>query len=203
MKIIALTGGIGCGKSTVADFFRAKGIPCIDADKLCHGLYHSGNPDLMKKITERWGNGVLTPDGSLDRAAVANIVFQNKDELNALNDMIRPFAEMEMHRRIDQYRLSGEKMILLDVPLLYEAGWDAMADRVIAVWTPSDLRNERLRINRGWDTAEIQRRKMFQMDENEKLERADYGLINSGTKEELEAQCEAVWRKLCSEVDDN
>lgn len=200
MKVIALTGGIGCGKSTASAFFRAKGVPCIDADKLCHELYNSGNPDLMQQITERWGNGVLSAEGTLDRAAVANIVFQNKDELDALNRMIQPFAEAEVKRRLAQFREKKEKLVLLDVPLLYEAGWDALADTVIAVWAPPEIRDERLQKDRGWDIAEIRRRQQFQMDDNEKLERADFGIINSGTKAQLEEQCEAVWHKICAAI---
>ena len=199
MRVIALTGGIGCGKSTASAFFQAMGIPCIDADKLCHELYNSGNPDLLRKITERWGNGVLT-DGRLDRAALADIVFQNKNELDALNAMIKPFAEREVCRRLELFRNDGEKAVLLDVPLLYEAGWDELADIVIAVWTPPAIRDERLQRCRGWDLAEIRRRQQFQMEDNEKLERADYGIINSGTQAELEEQCRTVWEQISSRL---
>lgn len=204
MRVIALTGGIGCGKSTASAFFQKMGIPCIDADKLCHELYLSGDPDLLKQITERWGCGVLAEDGSLDRAAVANIVFQDKNELDVLNAMIKPFAEQEVRRRLEQFRSAGEKVVLLDVPLLYEAGWDQLAEVVIAVWTPPAIRDERLQQNRGWDLAEIRRRQQFQMDDNEKLERADYGIINSGTQAELEEQCRAIWERICSHgISDN
>ena len=199
MRVIALTGGIGCGKSTASAFFQTMGIPCIDADKLCHELYNSGNPDLLRKITERWGNGVLT-DGRLDRAALADIVFQNKNELDALNAMIKPFAEQEVCRRLELFRNDGEKAVLLDVPLLYEAGWDELADIVIAVWTPPAIRDERLQRCRGWDLAEIRRRQQFQMEDNEKLERADYGIINSGTQAELEEQCRTVWEQISSRL---
>lgn len=199
MRVIALTGGIGCGKSTASAFFQTMGIPCIDADKLCHELYNSGNPDLLRKITERWGNGVLT-DGRLDRAALADIVFQNKNELDALNAMIKPFAEREVCRRLELFRNDGEKAVLLDVPLLYEAGWDELADVVIAVWTPPAIRDERLQRCRGWDLAEIRRRQQFQMEDNEKLERADYGIINCGTQAELEEQCRTVWEQISSRL---
>ncbi len=199
MRVIALTGGIGCGKSTASAFFQAMGIPCIDADKLCHELYNSGNPDLLRKITERWGNGVLT-DGRLDRAALADIVFQSKSELDALNAMIKPFAEQEVRHRLEQFRNDGEKAVLLDVPLLYEAGWDELADVVIAVWTPPAIRDERLQQSRGWDLAEIRRRQQFQMDDHEKLERADYGIINGGTQAELEEQCRSVWERISSRL---
>ena len=201
MRVIALTGGIGCGKSTASAFFQKMGIPCIDADKLCHELYNSGNPDLLKQIAARWGNGVFAADGSLDRAAVANIVFQNKNELDALNAIIKPFAVQEVCRRMEQFRNKGETVILLDVPLLYEAGWDELADVVIAVWTPPAIRDERLQRCRGWGLAEIRRRQQFQMDDNEKLERADYGIINGGTQAELEEQCRAVWKRICSRLD--
>lgn len=200
MRVIALTGGIGCGKSTASAFFQKLGIPCIDADKLCHELYHSGNPDLLNRITERWGNAILTAEGTLNRAALADIVFQDRTELDALNALIKPFAEQEVRNRLEMFRNSGAKAVLLDVPLLYEAGWDALADLVIAVWTPPAIRDERLMKNRGWDLAEIRRRQQFQMDDNEKLERADYGLINSGTAEQLEEQCRVVWEKICSRL---
>ncbi len=176
------------------------GIPCIDADKLCHELYNSGNPDLLQRITERWGNGILTAEGALDRAAVADLVFQDRKELDALNAMILPVAEQEVCRRLEQFRKENAKAVLLDVPLLYEAGWDVLADLVVAVWTPPAIRDERLQQSRGWDLAEIRRRQQFQMDDNEKLERADYGIINSGTAEELETQCSEVWNRICARL---
>lgn len=203
MKVIALTGGIGCGKTTASELFQNEGMPCINADTLCHELYSSADSRLLKMMVARWGRNILSADGSPDRKIIADIVFRDQKELEALGNMIQPLAREETERRLEQFRADGEKVVLLDVPLLYEAGWDALADKVIAIWTPPEMRDERLKQNRGWDETEIRRRCAAQMDAQEKLERADYGIINSGDKAFLAEQCRRVWLQIRKDLNLN
>ncbi len=193
VKIIALTGGIGCGKTTAAEFFQKMGVPSINADTLCHELY--SDPELLRLMAARWGEKILAPgQNQIDRKAPADIVFQNRDELDALSNMILPLAENEVKKRLNAMR--EYEFVLLDAPLLYEAGWDKMADCTVAVWAPDEVRRQRLMKDRNWDEQEIIRRSREQMSETEKLERADYGLINSGSRDFLEQQCRLVLEKI-------
>ncbi len=196
MKIIALTGGIGCGKTTVAAIFRESGFIRIDADALCHQLYADPQSGLTEKIRAEWGDAVIASDGTADRKALAEKVFDAPEEIQKLTGIIYPLLEKEVKRQIKDARESGADFVLLDIPLLYESGWDRLADTVIAVWTPDHIRNRRLMDGRGWDMPEIRRRRSLQMDDSKKLERADYGLINDGTPAQLKQQCELLIREL-------
>lgn len=192
MIIIAITGGIGCGKSTASAYISSRGIPCIDADAICHQLYAEKNPALMSRLREIWGNSIFTEDGSLDHKAMAEIVFRNDGELNKLAEIIQPLAFAETEKRLTAYRDAGEEFVLLDVPLLYECGWDKKADCVIAVWAPPEERLARVQKYRGWSADELARREAKQMSAEEKLERADYGIINSGSQAQLEEECAKI-----------
>ncbi len=203
MKIIALTGGIGCGKTTAAEIFRDAGIPSVNADTLCHGLYSNPDSELTDRMTARWGRKILDSDGKPDRKILADIVFQDQKELDALSDMILPPAKQETIKKLEELRKQGAEFVLLDAPLLYEAEWDQMADFVIAVWAPDEIRKKRLLRDRQWDTGELERRKKCQISDMEKLERADYGLINSGSRESLSEQCLAVLEQIRKQTENN
>ncbi len=170
------------------------GIPSVNADQLCHELYSS--PALLARMAERWGEKILAPDGTLNRAALADIVFPCQAELDALAGMVLPLAEKETEVRLAQLEQDGHALALLDAPLLYEAGWDRLTDAVIAVWAPDELRMRRLEQDRGWDRQEILRRQEKQISAAEKLERAGYGLINSGDRAFLEQQCAVLLEKI-------
>lgn len=193
MIIVAVTGGIGCGKSTVSGYFKNRGIPCIDADAICHQLYAEKNPGLMSSLRKNWGNEIFSEDGSPDRKAMAEIVFRHDEELKKLADIIQPLAFAETEKRLTEYENAGEKIVLLDVPLLYECGWDQKADLVIAVWAPAEIRLERVRKYRGWTAEDLAGREAKQMSAEEKLERADYGIINSGSRTQLEEECAKIF----------
>ena len=189
LKIIALTGGVGCGKTTASTLIRNHGIPCIDADRLCHELYAQPDSPLLRKMRGRWGDRIFHADGTVNRNVLGGIVFRDDAEREALNGLFRPTADAELERRIAEYRAQDTPLLLLDVPLLFESGWDRYADVTIAVWAPRALQLERVMKNRGWSEDELDRRRAAQMDETEKLERADCGIINSGGELFLARQC--------------
>jgi dephospho-CoA kinase len=188
---IGLTGGIGCGKSTVLKLFKELGWKTIDADALCHGLYEDPCGALSAGIRARWGGGFFKEDGRADRRKIAELVFDNPDELRWLNSVIHPLV---LKAAEDNMRRSGADVIF-DVPLLFEAGWQSSFDATVAVWTDKASQVSRLR-KKGLSPEDIARRIKFQMPADEKLEKADYGLINTGDIRSLGLQCASLNKTL-------
>ena len=189
-----MTGPIGCGKSTVLELFRAASWRTADADAVCRGLYDDPAGDFAAACRANWGEKFFR-DGRFDRAAVAKVVFANPAELRRLTALIYPHLERELDAFALQVRRDGANAAV-EVPLLYENGMEKRFDAVLTVWAPAELRHERLRKYRGFDDAEIRRREALQMDADEKLERADYALINSGNAAELKAEFAALLSKI-------
>lgn len=189
LKILALTGGPGCGKSTASAFFQSHGWHIIDADAVCHDIYAAPDPDLKQKLTAHWGADVISPDGSVNRPALAKAVFADNGNSGVaeLNAIVHPVIHQEIRARIDA--LPPDSIVVLDAALLYETGWDSLAtDGVIAIWTDREQQEQRLR-ERGWDDQQIAGRIAAQISADEKLARAQYGLINNSTIEDLHKQC--------------
>jgi len=182
--IVALTGGIGCGKSTALNIFSELGWQVFDADQVCHDIYESDVIFLRSLFEERWGAGAVGADNNcIDRKRVADIVFSDKNELAWLNEVFHPL----IWKRVQSEVAKGCD-IMFDVPLLYEVNWDKGFDAVIAVWAPDDQQRERL-LGRGMTIEEIKQRIGNQISSDKKLEMADFGLINNSDEENLKEQC--------------
>jgi dephospho-CoA kinase len=190
---IGLTGGIGCGKSTVLDIFKSFDCLTIDTDAICHNIY-ANNENFKKQLISRWGNNILNKNNNILRKEIAKKVFNDKNELKWLNNLIHPliFEEIEM-RTINAS--SDIKLIIYDVPLLFEVNWENIFKIIISVWSPPTVQKERLK-KRSWDRKEIENRINSQYSNDIKLERADYGIINSSTKELLIKQCKYILSKI-------
>ena len=184
---IALTGGIGCGKSAALEAFAECGFQVADADKLCHQFYDTN--DGVQALLNRWPS-VFDSNGRLDRKKLADIVFRDENELACLENMVTPF----LHNKLNDLRLSGISAIV-EVPLLFEKELAGFFDAVCCVWSPFYLRRSRL-AQRGWDHAECARRERLQWSPESKLAASDYGIINSGSRELLHAQCRIIAGKL-------
>lgn len=184
--ILGITGAFGCGKSSVLAVFAARNWRTADADQICHGLYGSDGP-LVGQLAERWGDEILLASGGVNRGKLAEIVFADPAELDALTAMIYPLLAERLDDFIARCRRDGADAAV-EVPLLYEAGLAEKFDAVAAVWSAPEIRRERLRRKRHFDEAEIRRREERQLAADLKLERADYGLINNGPEMELEQQ---------------
>lgn len=130
MLKIGLTGGIGCGKSTAINAFRALGVPVIDADKISKNLVNKGNPALTE-ISKCFGREILLSNGELDRAKLKKIVFSNAQSLEKLETIIHPYVRLEIIQRIS--RLSGYPYVVVDIPLLVEKNYMQIFDRIIVV----------------------------------------------------------------------
>lgn len=186
--LIALTGGIGSGKSTCLELFKSFNCKVLDTDQMVHDLYND-NTELSQTFSERWGTKVLNTDGSINRPEIAQIVFNKKEELQWLNQ--------EIHPRIYQKLQSLPKNILtvVAIPLLYENDRQELFDKVISVWTSSTLQEERL-VARNWDQEQIHGRLNAQMHQDEKLHKADYGIINTLSIESLQKQIQIILNNL-------
>ncbi len=189
MVLVGVTGGMAAGKSTALTCFRALGASVVDADAVVHRLY-APHQDVYRAVVERWGQGILAPDGTVDRAKVAQRVFGNDRELQWLNALIHPLVQRQI-LALAAAQIGGG-VLCCGIPLLFETGWERWVARTVAVWCDPSTQWARLR-ERGWSDAEIRGRLNSQMSMDEKLARADYGVINTGSLKMLRQQCRALY----------
>ena len=192
MLVVGLTGNIGSGKSTVARLLADGGITVIDADVLSRQAVSPGSPALAK-IVARWGSSVLAADGSLDRPAMSALAFGHLAELEALNNIVHPEVRRRRDALIAAALARGERIVVCDIPLLYEAHLTSTVDLVLLVDTPRATRLERLVSRRGLSPALAEAVMATQMSSEQKREMADYVIDNGGTLAELEEQVNRVW----------
>ena len=190
MPLIAVTGGIGAGKTTVLGYFQALGAEVLDADQVVHSLYEPGQPAYQEMLS-RWGDSIIGSGGVIDRKAVAAKVFASGQELTWLNDLLHPLVRQE----ISAAGSRTNNLLYCAVPLLYEVSWDAGFAAVIAVWCDRETQLLRLQ-SRHWSEVEIKRRLSQQLPMNEKLCRSDYGLITNCSLAVLAQQCTQLHRQL-------
>jgi dephospho-CoA kinase len=195
MIVVGLTGGIAAGKSTVAEMFVGAGIPVICADELAHQAVRRGSPAL-DKIVSAFGPQVIDEAGGLDRVAMAEIVFNDETRRRTLESIIHPVVAAEMRKRTGELRLPGHEIVVVDVPLLYEAGWEGNFDSVIVVHVPAEVQESRLVIRDGVSQAEARSRLDAQIPIDEKKRRADIVIDNSGEEEKTREQVLGVVRSL-------
>ncbi len=192
MKLIGLTGGIACGKSTAAKYFEKRGIPVIYADQLAHRVIEPGRR-AYKKIVEEFGSSVLDSSGKIDRKKLGEIVFNNPEKLERLNQITHPEVALEAAREIARYRGQGVSVLIYEVPLLFEAGLESLFDVIITVYVPREVQRERLlRRHPELSPEEAEKRIDSQMPVDEKARRSDYILDNTGTTEELFKQIDEL-----------
>ena len=195
MHVVALTGNIASGKSTVAQLITAKGVPLIDADLLAREAVASGSPALGR-IAERWGAGMVGPNGELDRAALRAIVFGQPAQLAHLNAIVHPEVDRLRTVQLDAARERGVPIVLCDIPLLFETNRSGDADTIILVDAPSAVRLERLEHTRALHRTTAQAMIEAQMPSKEKRALADFVIDNDASIETLRANVDAVWRSV-------
>lgn len=191
MLTIALTGGIACGKTTVSAMLRALGASIIDADEISRSLT-AANGAALPLIRETFGDQVFHPDGTLDRPALSKAVFGNPEALARLNAVTHPLIEREMLAQLADCRENGAEVVVLDVPLLFEANMQHMGDLTACVTVPEERQIERLNTRNGFDRETALARIRSQMPVSEKAARSDV-VINAD--QPLQALEETV-RKL-------
>jgi dephospho-CoA kinase len=195
MLLVGLTGNIASGKSTVAQLFGRWGATLIDADVLARQAVDVGTP-AYHAIVERWGEGVTAPDGPIDRRELRQRVFSDSEQLEALNAIVHPEVQRLRDQLVDDARRRGDRIVVCDIPLLFERRLADQFDRIVLVDAPRPVRMERLVRDRGLETTEAMKMIASQMPAELKRARADYLIDNTGTPEELEARAGDVWHAL-------
>lgn len=194
MKWIGLTGGLGTGKSTVAQIIRSEGVPVLDADELAKKAVMAGTPGL-KSVIDQFGTEFLTAAGELDRKKMAKLVFSKPDTLLKLESIIHPLVQAEVLRvKLDEAN-KGTKMVFYDVPLLYEKNIKGF-DAVVVVVAAPDIQMERLKKRNNWSEAEIVNRLKNQISLEKKAAQADHVIVNDGSLDELKTQVKALLKKI-------
>jgi dephospho-CoA kinase len=195
--LVGLTGGIGAGKSTVSALLAELGAVIVDADQVARDLQSPGSP-VVVRMAERFGAQILRDDGSLDRAAVAAMVFgdtpEAKQALADLNAITHPAIQDEIRRRIEA-EADTDHVVVLDHPLLGEQPRDDLAATIV-VDVPVDLAVERLVTSRGMTEADARNRIASQISRDERLARATHVVDNTGDLDHLRAQVDALWHQL-------
>ena len=195
MKIIGLTGGIACGKSTVSTELRAHGAAIIDADALAHELSQPHQP-IYNAYVERFGSEIVAADGTLDRAAIARRVFADPAVRAEVEAIAHPIIRRAAEERLRVARDENKRAAVLDVPLLFEAGWDVLTDEVWVVALPAEEQLARLLArDKSMSEGEARARISAQMPLSEKCARADIVIDNSGTAKETRECIEQLWRE--------
>jgi dephospho-CoA kinase len=203
-KIIALSGGIGSGKSSVSTMLGDLGACIVDADAIVHELQGPGTP-LLAEIAETFGEAVIGPDGALDRAALSDIVFRSPDLRKQLERLVHPRVISEMQRRAQQAAEAGTPLVVMDIPLLFEgqkrAGGSAAVmgyAAMVLVWVPQKVQIERTMKRDSCDRAEVERRMQAQLPIEEKKAMASHVIDNSGAPASTREQVEALYSELTS-----
>lgn len=194
---IGLTGGISSGKSTVSEYLNQNyGVTIIDADRIAYEITEP-HESLWGAYVERYGSEkVLLADGTLNRKAVAEIVFSSPAEQQWMDSVAMPLVQERVKERIAACERNGEKAVILDVPLLIEKGWETLADSVWVVYVNPETQLKRLMKRNNYDEKTAKMRIASQISLEIKKEKADVVIDNSGTLEEAIKQVDEAWAKI-------
>lgn len=196
MKVVGLTGGIASGKSTVADLLRARGAVVIDADVVAREIVEPGE-DAYNEIVAAWGPAVLGPDGALDRARLGAIIFSDAEARARLNAMTHPRVRRRMLEQAEALRRgpTPPPVAVLDIPLLFENGLEALVEETWLVYLDPEHQLERLMRRNGYSREEAAQRIAAQLPLSEKARRATRLIDNNGEPAALDAEVARVWRE--------
>lgn len=197
MIVIGLAGGIASGKSLVAEQLHQLGAEILDGDRVGHEVLRE--PEVVRGLQRHFGDGVLRPDGSIDRSAVARRVFEQTDEgrrnLTVLEQITHPRIGERLRQRLKELRSAGTKVVVLDAALMFKAGWDRQCDRILFVDAPRQIRLERA-ARRGWSQQDFEARESAQTPVEVKRSRSDAIIDNSTTQEQTQRQVQQFWQSL-------
>lgn len=198
--VIGLTGGISSGKSTVTSWFLEKGIIVLDADQIVRQLQRPGS-SLLNELAHVFGPTVLNEKGELVREVLGSIIFHDKVAKQKLNNMIHPLVKQKLLEGIEKAKVVGEQLVILDIPLLFESGFESLVDETLVIYVSHENQVKRLmkrdKIDESYALAKINSQMLLE----EKRQRADYVLDNNASMKELRTQFEQMfellWEKAC------
>jgi dephospho-CoA kinase len=194
LKLIGLTGGVGSGKSTVAQILRELGATVIDADEAAHEVYAPGTPGFDAVVREFGPDYVR--EGQIDRRLLGALVFADEEARLRLNAIVHPLVRDWMAERTRDAFERGADIVVQDVPLLYEGGLEGLFSSVVLVYAPPDIQLERLVSSRGLPVERARAIIAAQMPIEEKRRRAHHVIDNSGTVEQTRMQVEEMWAQM-------
>jgi dephospho-CoA kinase len=194
MLTIGLTGGIGSGKSTVAQILGEFGAPILDADKVAHTTYAPGGP-AYDAVIAAFGAQVLASDRTIDRKKLGSIVFGNPEQLNKLTSIVWPATFESIRRNVTESRASGATLpIVVEAAILIEANWHSLFDEIWLVRAPREQVVTRIEIQRGLKPSETEARIRAQLSDEDRAKHATLVIENNGSIEELRDLLKTVWR---------
>jgi dephospho-CoA kinase len=192
--VIGLLGGIGSGKSRVAEALARRGARVINADRIGHDALR--DPEIRRQIVERWGGGLIDDSGEIVRPRLAQIVFADDAQRRALEAIVHPWIGQRLREVIAAAQAEPDsRFLVLDAAVMLEAGWNSACDKLVFVDTPRPLRLERAARQRRWTAAEVEARERAQLPLTAKAALADHVLDNSGTPDDLERQVDSLLDK--------
>ena len=193
MFVIGLTGGIGTGKTEVTHVLRELGAVVIESDKVAHLSYRPGT-DAYDEIIDQFGKEVLDDSGVIDRGKMGGLVFAGPDSRIQLEKIVWPAVRSWITERLIQEKERGTKIIVIEVPKLFEAGWDDLADAIWTVEAPSAVIAQRVNVRSNLSETETNARVQAQITRAERTERSDLLIENSGELADLRERITDLWR---------
>ncbi len=195
MKVIGLTGGIGSGKSTVSQFLAELDAVIIDADKVGHEAFKP-DTEIWREVVAAFGEQILTPNGDIDRSKLGEMVFGNPESLSRLNQIMHPRMYEIVKAQIEDYLQQGADVVVLEAPLLVEAGWTSLVDEVWVAVASEATVLRRLKKKSGLSETESLARIRSQLPSEERIRRADMVINTDCRLDELKAKVKELWQEL-------
>jgi dephospho-CoA kinase len=203
MKTIGLTGGIGCGKSTVSQYLKELGAVVFDLDKIGHDVIQK-NGGAYKHVVAAFGDGIMAEDGEIDRTKLGKVVFNNPEALKRLNSIVHPAIDEKIKNIVNDIKESrhhGAKVLVIEAAAMLEAGRAWQADEIWVVTCPEESVIGRIKGRPGYDEDVAKSRIRSQMSNDERLKKADVVIPNDGTPEALKAKVAAEWHNLLERLE--
>ncbi|XP_077240726.1 dephospho-CoA kinase-like isoform X2 [Tasmannia lanceolata] len=195
MRIVGLTGGIASGKSTVSNLFKSSGVPVVDADVVARDVVRKGTGG-WKRIVRAFGEEILQDNGEIDRALLGQIVFSDPTKRQLLNRLLAPFISSGLFWEVVKLWIKGSKVIVIDIPLLFEAKMDQWANPIVVVWVDSETQLQRLMTRDGISEQQALNRINAQTSLDWKRTKADIVIDNSGSLKETKEQFQKVLMEI-------
>ena len=196
---IGLTGGIASGKSTVSAMLRQLGATVVDTDLIAREVTAPGS-SAVSAMSRRYGSEIVNEDGSLRREAVGRIVFSQPAERQWLESLLHPLIRARAEQQAQDAWAAGQRIVVFDVPLLFESGWNEWVDEIWTVYVPPALQRQRLQQRDGYSATEIDERLASQWPIDEKARQADRVIDNTGSLESTRRQVETAWLSVLNRL---
>jgi len=195
MKVIGLTGGIGSGKSTVSQFLAELGVVILNADEVGHEAFKP-DTEIWREVVAAFGRQVLTPDGNIDRKKLGEMVFGNAESLSRLNQIMHPRMYDMVKAQLEEYRQQGTRVVVLEAPLLLEAGWTSLVDEVWVTTTSESTVLRRLKARKGLSGEQALARLRSQLSSEERVKHAKVVINTDCDLDELKSKVKELWQRL-------